>query len=366
MASSLREVFQRIEHRTGFGIKVVERAGASIRSLLPTDMGESTPCGRTECITCNQGSEHIPACTRTSVLYENICRVCNPKAGSKKDLQTINTEVPSVYVGESSRSIQERLLEHWRDWRQESKESHILKHQMLHHLGEKSPDFVARAVGYYRSALERQVAEAVKIRRRGGDTTILNSKAEFNRCKIPRLVVELVDEEQIQRENEGEDQRIKDALANQQQAWEDDKTTLRMKEFKTVLRTKERKKAAKVERKPAKRRTYSLVGENWGVGEDLDWNINKKIRIEDEEDMTNAMIPTGGVEDNTSSTTQQKKSSTEVPRKCSTKVPTEGLEDTMLSTNSSIKTSAYGPITRESNSTEKKTRNSTKTPGRKR
>ena len=94
----------------------------------------------------------------------------------------------------------------------------------------------------------------------------------------------MVDEEQIQRENEGEDQRIKDALANQQQAWEDDKTTLRKKEFKTVLRTKERKKAAKVERKPAKRRTYSLVGENWGVGEDLDWNINKKIRIEDEED----------------------------------------------------------------------------------
>ena len=56
-------------------------------------------------------------------------------------------------------------------------------------------------VSKHRSALNRQIKEAVRIRRRGGAQGILNSKAEFNRCYIPRLVVEVEDQaEQEQRE----------------------------------------------------------------------------------------------------------------------------------------------------------------------
>ena len=47
-----------------------------------------------------------------------------------------------------------------------------------------------RVVGQYRTALERQVGEAVKIldaQRKGKN--LLNSKSEFNRCKLPRLYV---------------------------------------------------------------------------------------------------------------------------------------------------------------------------------
>ena len=101
-------------------------------------------------------------------------------AGGKKDLVNLNTEVPSLYVGESSRSIQERMQEHWRGWRLGKKDNHIFKHQTLHHGGEEDADFVARSVGHYNTALERQVAEAVRIRRRGGENMVLNSKSEFN------------------------------------------------------------------------------------------------------------------------------------------------------------------------------------------
>ena len=48
---------------------------------------------------------------------------------------------------------------------------------------------------FHKSALERQVGEAVRIRRRGGAGHILSSKSEFNRCHIPRLVLEEEDEE---------------------------------------------------------------------------------------------------------------------------------------------------------------------------
>ena len=52
------------------------------------------------------------------------------------------------------------------------------------------PKFILKPVKFFRTALSRQVAEAVRIRRRGGAGAILNSKSENNRCQIPRLRIE--------------------------------------------------------------------------------------------------------------------------------------------------------------------------------
>ena len=52
-----------------------------------------------------------------------------------------------------------------------------------------------KVVTTYRTALNRQIREAVRIRRRGGVGMILNSKSESYRCYIPRLVVEIEDKE---------------------------------------------------------------------------------------------------------------------------------------------------------------------------
>ena len=45
-------------------------------------------------------------------------------------------------------------------------------------------------VQFYRAYLSCQIGEAVRIRRRGGAGSILNSKSEDDRCKIPRLILE--------------------------------------------------------------------------------------------------------------------------------------------------------------------------------
>ena len=65
-----------------------------------------------------------------------------------------------------------------------------------------------RAVSFHKTALSRQVAEAVRIRRRGGEGAILNSKAEYNRCHIPRLQME-------EEEPEGARDRMELELAKQ-------------------------------------------------------------------------------------------------------------------------------------------------------
>ena len=52
-----------------------------------------------------------------------------------------------------------------------------------------------KIVSTHKSALTRQIMEAIRIRKRGGAGAILNSKGEFNRAHIPRLVLEQKDED---------------------------------------------------------------------------------------------------------------------------------------------------------------------------
>lgn len=75
-----------------------------------------------------------------------------------------------LYVGETSRSILERSREHWDGYKKQKQDNHIWKHQMMEHNGEQA-NFTMRVVGSHRSALSRQVGEAVRIRRRGGRET---------------------------------------------------------------------------------------------------------------------------------------------------------------------------------------------------
>ena len=53
---------------------------------------------------------------------ENVCSSCNPGARSKEELVDVDPDIPSIYVGETSRTVQERTLEHWRAARGSRKE----------------------------------------------------------------------------------------------------------------------------------------------------------------------------------------------------------------------------------------------------
>ena len=79
LTKRLKELMKRIGPSIGFGVKVVERTGATLRSKFPlTNLWDGAKCGRGDCVTCEQGAEVLPACSRTSVVYENVCSTCNP------------------------------------------------------------------------------------------------------------------------------------------------------------------------------------------------------------------------------------------------------------------------------------------------
>ena len=165
---------------------------------------------------------------------------------------------------------------------------------------------MARAVTYCGSALERQVTEAVRIQKRGGEDMILNSKTEYNRCRIPRLVVEQLDEERIEREEEEIAKNTQQDLMNTQLAWEDAKFTKRREERKKISKEKEGKGK---ESKREKARVFTLIEEDWGHG-GVESNVNKKRRVGEEdlahqvntESLTEKEDPTSSVQEESNST----------------------------------------------------------------
>ena len=80
LARRLKGVVERIQHILKFRIKVVEKSGTPLKLMFPlNNIGGEEVCGRPECITCTQeGEGRKPPCTRRRVLYENVCRLCNP------------------------------------------------------------------------------------------------------------------------------------------------------------------------------------------------------------------------------------------------------------------------------------------------
>ena len=269
----MREQLTILEPTLGYKIKVVEKIGRSLKnSFSQTSIWKGLPCGRTLCTTCNQGGEEVAQCTLSGVTYENICTKCNPAALAKGELKEPRTGVPSLYVGETSRSIQERAEEHWGAVRRgDTNKSHMLKHQAMEHNGEP-PEFIFKVIGHHKTALNRQIKEAVRIRRRGGANQILNSKGEFNRCYIPRLVVHEEDEGskkmRMDEEAKEEDLLVK-CLEEEESNWMGRKARERDKLDKKRNRQIEGEEVLEESnmmgrRKRAKRLRYSVIKEDWG------------------------------------------------------------------------------------------------------
>ena len=193
LASGMRDIMGKLEGMLGYRFKVAENTGTTLKSLLSNrDPWAGGLCERLECFPCSQDSEEKPECSQSNIVYESLCTMCNKEEkheGGNKKHETLmdGRENPSIYVGETSRSLHERAGEHGKAARDGDEDSHMVKHWSNHHVGEGNPSFRFNIVKRYKTALTRQVGEAVRIELRGN---VLNSKGEYNRCRLPRLVVD--------------------------------------------------------------------------------------------------------------------------------------------------------------------------------
>ena len=285
LAKGLRELIGRLQHLIGGRIKIVERTGTPLKDLFPlTNLWEGEGCGRGECYPCKQGGEEIPRCKRRNIIYESICAQCNPEAAKKGPLKKYDGGgTPSLYVGETARSLMERAREHINDFETKSKKSHIWKHQTDCHGGNSNHNFIFKIVDTPKSALSRQIGEAVLISRRGGEGAILNARGEYNRCHITRLTLG-DDKEQPEGPNEGgEGEQSEEWIQNQGAAWVRSKLNKQREqdllEGNRILSKQQGGKRTRnsktTEGGRAKKRKYKLVDINWGSRD-----IREELRLD--------------------------------------------------------------------------------------
>ena len=121
--------------------------------------------------------------------------MCNPQSSRQEDGDhddqpsgSDNSPREGIYVGELSRSLYERALEHVRDAQAFSAKPHITKHWMNSHPFLSSPPKMEFSVtSRFRDCLSRQIGEALRISY--SKDTLLNSKAEYMANSLSRLTM---------------------------------------------------------------------------------------------------------------------------------------------------------------------------------
>ena len=263
LAKLLQAAEDEMAAKTGYRIRVTEMSGSKLCHVMPnTNPWSGMMCGRAMCYPCGQGGETVEDCKRRGILYESSCEDCKKEHsvvhGEKAKKKEVDRSRPGVYVGESGRSLSERAGEHWKDAVKMAEESHMVKHWAQQHPdAEIIPKFTFKVVASFKDALTRQIAEAVRIERRG--MGVLNSKSEFSRCHLPRLTIDI---------EEWQTRRLEGMKAAKQASMERevDVVTI-MNEGGAVAKMVDKRKAPtgddlKTDRRKKKRKLDLL--ENWG------------------------------------------------------------------------------------------------------
>jgi hypothetical protein len=208
LAKRMREAENTLQEMTGFRLKIVERSGTKLENVLAkADPWQGQDCGR-DCLLCltkqRTGKQTTQDCTRRSIVYESWCMTCLERdtklaeeqaGGDMNKLKRLKEQIKLYkYVGESARSLFERSWEHVADYRNLSTKSHMLKHAVEMHPEEELNDikFGIKITKTAKTSFERQIFESVEIQE-NRHHHLLNSRSEYNRCAVPRLMCKLGD-----------------------------------------------------------------------------------------------------------------------------------------------------------------------------
>ena len=229
LAKRLREVEQDMEKNSGYRIKIVEEAGEKVLDILhSSNPWKGEDCGRDKCLLCATkamtGKSLKQDCKKRSLVYEIWCETClrrdMKEVEELEDLEETEKEerIRRIkrykYVGETARSVYERGLEHQEGLEKMSEDNHMMKHVASHHQDMELDDvkFGMKVVRFTHTAMERQVLESVRIQEEQKRSYILNSKAEYSRCTLPRLTAKM---------GEAEYDEVRDAEKKKEKEMED-------------------------------------------------------------------------------------------------------------------------------------------------
>ena len=263
LAKIWRTTLEAFEKVSNIKLKVVERIGNKLIDILhKSNAWQDNYCNRLDCLICisTGNDEKKGLCKKRNVTYETFCITCHKKekyelekkklekltnenrrilggkvCGDNSTITTLNGQCHNLsvttgenkrkitqtlerkpekkkekvsynvkYIEETSRSSYERGLEHSSDYKRLEERSHLLRHYFNYHKDEikfEELEFGMKVRKSFRTALERQIGEAVAIgREQRSGKTLLNSKGEFNRCVIHKIDTRSVKEKNKEKE----------------------------------------------------------------------------------------------------------------------------------------------------------------------
>ena len=88
----------------GTSVKITEKPGLAMMAMLMRKKRFRRPtCGRPKCPLISSGSGCFDTCYQEGIIYTGTCRICE------------QTNIKSVYIGETSRTLHTRANQHLSD-----------------------------------------------------------------------------------------------------------------------------------------------------------------------------------------------------------------------------------------------------------
>ena len=166
----LKRRIQRVAKKNKVKIKVVEKAGSTMKKVLQrSDPFEKRRCNRVDCAVCELGN--VGECRTRGCVYQIKC-----------------IEDSRKYRGQTGRSLYERTKEEIKDWKNKTDYSPLWKHSQVFHEGENYELEIKVLSKDYGKSSRRLITESVMIDKLSTAET-MNSKKEWSYTNLNKVKV---------------------------------------------------------------------------------------------------------------------------------------------------------------------------------
>ena len=178
VGSELTKIIKKIEDRNSQGrssrIKVVEKPGVELSRIVSNKFPwEKTQCDDLRCLVCPTNDGKI-SCRTPNVGYSVECLTCKENGLTVK------------YIGESSKPLFDRSQGHSNEFKSKVRTNALVIHNEVYHNSSKEMNFEFKPVRTFRTALDRQLDESLRIQSAAKQGILMNSGCEFKKDKVPR------------------------------------------------------------------------------------------------------------------------------------------------------------------------------------
>ena len=167
----------RLSKVTGYQVKYIEKPGRKLNKFFSKEKNDNV-CHRDECGVCVNADTKKPSmCQVKGVVYSGVCLQCDKdfREGRSKSHR-------GVYIGETSRTLKERVAEHRAGYRRMESKNFMFKHWSRDHNDtDVAPEFRFSVLRKHPDPMGRLIHESIKIT----ELATLNSKTEWGGIKSP-------------------------------------------------------------------------------------------------------------------------------------------------------------------------------------